>query len=147
MGGVDPKGEQYHMIIDLSNVPHSLRTKIDEIFRKDYDLKIAKAIERQKRSAHAIRNKQPRSVDGIGEQTMSIDPVLDSAWRAVRGRDVWEDLDFKKWFLARNEEMRVKASGTKMQVGYLPPDAVRTIDRLIRPTVSNRRFLRVYQTT
>jgi len=110
------------MIVDLSEVPHEIRTKMDEILTGKYSKDLQAAVDRQKRIAQEFHNNKPRSIDGIGGQDMALDPFIDAHCKLARGGNVWEDSDYKKWFLKKNPESRVKSGGTKMQVGYQRPD-------------------------
>ena len=39
------------------------------------------------------------------------------------GETCWQDPDFTPWLLKRNEDMRVRQTGTKIQVGWTPGQA------------------------
>lgn len=106
------------MEVDLSNLDMPTRNKVDEIFRRDFDLKVLKAIRRQ--TAVAARNylRRPRARDGFGEKTFEIDAFIDAIWRNHYGPTYSEDLDLLKFLSRRNPEIAVRARGTRIQVGY-----------------------------
>jgi len=107
------------MEIDLSNLDQKTRGTVDEIFRKDFDLKVLKAIKRQ--TAVAARNylKRPRAQDGFGERTLEIDAFIDAIWRNHYGPGYSEDKDLMKFLTRRNPEIKVQSRGTKIQVGWM----------------------------
>lgn len=115
------------MLIDLSQLPQELRDKVDEMYKLDWELQRAKAVQEEKRLANFWHSNRPRSSDGIGEQVMVLHPFVDAAWRRARGPDCWADKDFKKWFLKNSPETRVRATGTKTMVGYISPSVPRTL--------------------
>jgi len=109
------------MIVDLSQLPEKVRHTLDEMYKLDWEIKRAKAIQEEKCLAKFWHANRPRSSDGIGEQTMCVHPFVDAAWRRARGPDVWADKDFREWFLRNSPESRVRATGTKTMVGYQRP--------------------------
>jgi hypothetical protein len=112
------------MEIDLSHLDGATARKLDEIFRRDYELKILKAIRRQTRLA-ALNCQGERSRDGFGRRRFEVDAVIDAHWRQCYGHDYSEDADLMKFLTKRNPEIAVKTGGTKIQVGYAPGSASR----------------------
>lgn len=107
------------MLIDLSGVPHHLRTAIDKVLREDEQRSLDAAIKRQREAAAEFhRLGKARAIDGLGPQTMHVDPVIAEHWRQRRGVDIWQDDDFCRWFRKMNPETRVESGGTRIQVGY-----------------------------
>lgn len=106
------------MEIDLSRLDGRTRSKVDDIFRRDFDLKVLKAIERQTRIAARNHLHRPRAKDGFGERTLEIDATVDGIWRQFYGHGYSEDKDLVKFLVKRNPEIAVKSRGTKIQVGY-----------------------------
>jgi len=108
------------MEVDLSNLDLNTRRKVDEIFRRDFDLKVFKAIKRQ--TAIAARNElsRPRSRDGVGSRTHEVDAFIDSLWRQLYGHDYSANEDLVKFLTRRNPEIRVRSTGGKIQAGYTP---------------------------
>lgn len=43
------------------------------------------------------------------------------------GERCWQDPDFTPWLLKKNEDMRVRQSATKIQVGWTAPTATKTL--------------------
>lgn len=89
---------------------------MDEIFRKDADLRILKAIERQTRTAQARRDAVRWDDDMVPQH--EIDPVIDAHWRRFYGHNYTENADLMRFLVRRNPEIFVKARSGKIQVGY-----------------------------
>lgn len=104
------------MIVDLSEVPQAVRSKMDEVVRRDYDLAVLKAIERQKRAAAARHRNPPRWRDGFGEMRLSLDPVFDVMYRHAWGHRWTEDEERVKWVLKHCPEARVRCVSGKVMV-------------------------------
>lgn len=115
------------MIVDLSALPIELRRQVDDICRRDYDLQVMKALDRQKRVAAYFHRNRPRAINDLGEQTMAIDPVFDAMWARARGADWKDDQDFMKWFMnhPENQDCRVRSTGSKTMIGWRPPERSR----------------------
>jgi len=124
----------YRMEIDLSNLPAALRQKMDDIFRRDFDLKVLKAIERQQRIAQQRRDKA--HWHGELKPEFEIDPFVDSIWRQFYGHNYTENPDLMKFLAKRNEEIALRARSRKIQVGFTgtrsAPCAVRKVKRGVR---------------
>jgi hypothetical protein len=108
------------MEIDLSNLDAATRNKMDDIFRRDFDLQVMKAIERQTAAAAHHYLHRPRAQDGFGEKTMVVDPFIDALWRRCYGHNYTQDTDLLKFLKKRNPEIAVRSQGTRIQVGYAP---------------------------
>ena len=130
------------MLVDLSAVPHGVRMKMMEILQRDFDLKAKKAIEEQRRIAAEFHRNRPRSMNGIGEQTMALHPFIDSYWRRKRGNDTWADKDWTDWMRKKNPEINVKSTGTKIMAGYRAPE--RKPEPGIVIVSGNRRWTKSY---
>jgi hypothetical protein len=120
------------MEVDFSRLDPKTRGTVDEIFRRDFDLKVYKAIRRQQRVAARNYLHRPRARDGFGERTIEVDAYIDALWRNVYGHSYSEDLDLVRFLVKRNPEIKVQSLGTKVQVGYAP---------------TTTRFSKRYQTT
>lgn len=110
------------MEIDLSNLDRATATKVDGIFRRDFDLKVFKAIRRQ--TAIAARNElnRPLAKEGFGPRTIETDAMVDSIWRQFYGHNYSENKDLMKFLARRNPEIRVRSLGSRIQSGYMPGD-------------------------
>jgi hypothetical protein len=108
------------MEVDFSRLDAKTRGAVDSIFRRDFDLKVLKAIKRQTMVAARNHLHRPRARDGFGERTIEIDAYIDALWRNVYGRSYTEDQDLLKFLMKRNPEIKVQSLGTKVQVGYAP---------------------------
>lgn len=133
--------------LDLSEVPQEVRKRLDERMRGEFRREAFEALENQKRIGAFYGANRPRSIDGIGEQTMALDPFIDWYWRLKRGPDVWEDPDFVRWFKREHEEVRVRSMGTKAMVGYqLPFEPHRDSARRVEYTEpGTKRFTKIYR--
>lgn len=108
------------MEIDLSNLSAGTRTKMDEIFRRDFDLKILQAVRRQTMVAERNHLNRPRAQEGFGERTIEIDAYIDALWRNYYGHSYTHDSDLMKFLMKRNPEIKVRSRGSRIQVGYAP---------------------------
>jgi hypothetical protein len=124
------------MLIDLSQVPHGIRTKMDKILRDEYAAKSVQAQIRQRRAAKFLHDNRPRSIDGLGEQTMVLDPHIADNQSLARGVNWRQDEDYVRWYQKQNPETRVRSTGTKTQVGYTG-----------KPEPAKRRLIKTYTWT
>jgi len=106
------------MEVDLSGLDFATRTKVDEIFRRDFDLQVLEAIKRQTAVAAHNHLHRPMAQDGFGERTLEIDAFIDALWRTQYGWNYTEDEDLVKFLCKRNPEITVRSRGTKVMVGY-----------------------------
>jgi len=113
------------MEIDLSQLSQGTRAKVDEIFRRDFDLKVLKAVRRQTRAAAVNHLCRPRAKEGFGERTFEIDAYIDALWRNFYGKSYTEDKDLMRFLAKRNPEIRVRSLGTRIQVGWAPGEKSR----------------------
>ena len=92
---------------------------------------IVKRLQREDQARYAIgvieqaRLKQVQDAAGIGSYKSEIGPpqmvMSQDQWqRAMQryGQYIFMDPDFVPWLLKKNEDMRVKRIGTKVQVGW-----------------------------
>lgn len=106
------------MEIDLSQLDRKTAEKVDDIFRRDFDLKVLKAIERQTKIAARNHLFRPRATDGFGERTVMVDATIDALWRQFYGNHYSEDRELMRFLLKRNPEIGVRSLGSRIQVGY-----------------------------
>ena len=71
---------------------------------------------RQARAARLLQEGR-KSVDGLGAPVAEIDMEAYVAWQR-KYPGCWKDKQFLREFLRDNEACRVKAKGTRTQVGY-----------------------------
>ena len=107
------------MEIDLSHLPAATRSAMDEIFRKDFDLKVLQAIRRQTATAAAQRDRV-RWHDQMLPRYV-IDPMVDKLWRHYYGHNYTESADLMRFLAARNPEILLQARSPKTRVGYVGP--------------------------
>lgn len=105
------------MEIDLEQIAPAVRQRMDELFRKDYDLSVLKAIARQTATAKARQNGVGWRSD-LGPQTSEIDTFIDSIWSQEYGHNYRENADLMRFLKRRNPEIDIKARPGKTQVGY-----------------------------
>ena len=106
------------MEVDLSRLPAAVQKAMDNIFRKDADLKILKAIQRQTHIAKLMRLNPHRWKDDFGPQQLIVDPVIDDFFTAQYGPAWKEDKNLVKWLLGRNPEMAGQSVAGRTRVGY-----------------------------
>ena len=111
--------------VDLSALPAGVRKRMHEILSDQNAMEIVKAKIRQRQIAQFHHQNRPRAMDGIGPKVMAVDPYFVSYWRMKQGADCWDDPDFVKWLAREEEAVRVRAGGTKTQVGYSGPGPAR----------------------
>jgi hypothetical protein len=103
--------------VDLTELPRHLREAIRTNAVREEEVQFQLARIRQTKIAKWFHDHKPRSIDGVGEQTMAIDPFF-ARYLELTGVDFWGDPDVKKWLDKRHPEFRVKSGGTRTQVGY-----------------------------
>ena len=115
----------------LAGVDVKTRLEIVEILNDMHQREMIEAEIRQEEIARANHQRGPRRVvDGIGEQTMSIDPAIYWAHR-IRNNRSWSDKDWTRWLLRRNPEFRVKNAPSKTRIGptrFTPPPFILSRD-------------------
>lgn len=104
------------LTVDLSRLPADVRAKVDEIVRQDWDLRVVKAIEEQKRAAAHFHSNPRRAREGLGPQTMAIHPTLYQMWSAARGPETWNDPDWVEYFRKHSPECGVPEHTGRIQV-------------------------------
>jgi hypothetical protein len=116
--------------VDLSNVPGEVREEMRRIWQDEHHAAVHRALARQEVLARFYHEHPPAWSDGIGPQTMAIDPVLLNCWRMMLGEET-DDEECMKWLAKKQGGVMVKAVSPKTQVGYSAPP-------------SNRKFRKVY---
>lgn len=108
------------MIVDVSQLPKAVVEGMNQIFRRRDDMDTVRARKEQAEVAALRRSIGQRAVDGLGPQRMAVHPLAYWSWVRARGRDCWDDPDFRKWYEKHpdNEDQRVKADRVKPGVGY-----------------------------
>ena len=101
----------------LDDLPGELRIAVIKEFQKGIQKDWVKAGIDQKRIAKDSQ-RDIRSIDGIGRLRMRIDPTLYHAWGTRLGYDCWRDGQFLREVERDNPEVRVKSTGTRLQVGF-----------------------------
>lgn len=107
--------------IDMSALPPG----VVEEFRKGRvareALAICKAPRAQDLQARHAAEAQWKSMDGLGRPRMVIDTTAYHYWGRRLGYDCWRDKQFLAEFERDNPAVRIKAAGTRIQVGYHGP--------------------------
>ena len=109
------------MEVDFSKLDLATAQRVDEVIRRDYNEKLVRAAERQRRVAFLNHLHRPLAKDGFGGRTLMIDPVFDAFWRECYGKHYTHDEELVKFLVKRNPEIGVNSRGTKaIHVGWLP---------------------------
>jgi hypothetical protein len=101
----------------LDDLPGELRIAVIKEFQRGIHKDWVKAGIDQKRIAKDSQ-RETKSIDGIGRLRMRIDPTLYHAWGTRLGYDCWRDGQFLREVERDNPEVRVKSTGTRLQVGF-----------------------------
>jgi hypothetical protein len=91
-------------------------------------------IQRRQRRIARVLGENRKSVDGLGAPTAEIDMESYIAWQR-RYPGCWKDKQFVREFLRDNEACRVKAKGTRTQVGFgtgIEPVSARSSGRVVK---------------
>lgn len=104
----------------LDNVPGQLREAVVKELATGYHREMVNAEVQQKRIQGSNRQNEFRSIEGIGQLRMRVDPTLYHHWGQKIGYDCWKDNQFLKEVERDNPEVRVKCGGTRLQFGYAP---------------------------
>lgn len=109
------------MEVDFSRLDLATATKVDQLLRHEYNERLVRAANRQRRIACLNQLHRPYAKDGFGERTFMIDPVFDAYWRECYGKHYSHDEDLMAFLKKRNPEIGVQSRGTKaIQVGWMP---------------------------
>ena len=110
--------------IDLSQLdPETAEEFLNCRHNKDV-LACMKAFEDQTATAQAMQRtglNERRSMDGLGAPIAEIDATAYHYWGRRLTYDCWRDKGFMREFLRDNPAARVRAHGTKTQVGFTAP--------------------------
>ena len=107
------------MIVNLEALPPDVSAEFAKLVRHEYVDKAQRAMREQRAIADHYDRNRPRSTDGLGGQTMALHPFLH--WEAAQHFQDgnWStDPDKVKWYLKHNPAAKVRATGTRIQVGY-----------------------------
>lgn len=111
------------MEVDFSELAKAgLAERVDEVLRHDFNAQVWAAAERQRRLAARYHLHRPAAQEGLGEQTLVIDPVFDAYWRQCYGHNYTDDKDLVKFLVKRNPEIGVRSRGTKVMAGWRAPE-------------------------
>lgn len=118
MGFPAPRGLKRMFAVDLTELPLNLRRRMHQVLTDRNAFELVQAKIRQQKIAQFYHQNRPRSLEAIGGLETAIDPYWVQYFRMKYGEDIWEDPNFRDWLKKRFEEIRVKHSGTKLQIGY-----------------------------
>ena len=102
----------------LDDLPGDLRSQVVNEFKTGYRKEWVNAGIQQKKIAKQTSINDFKSVDGIGRLRMRVDPTLYHYWGHKLGYGCWKDSQFLKEVERDNPEVRVKSTGTRLQVGF-----------------------------
>ena len=105
--------------MDLSQLPRSSRQRIHEVQQNARAVSMAQARLRQAEIAKHYRNHRPRAIEGIGGETLALDPFWWAYYLQEHNIAPGEDRELAQWLLKRRAEWcKVRHSGTRLQVGH-----------------------------
>ena len=102
----------------LDDLPGDLRTQVVNEFKSGYRKEWVNAGIQQQKIAKQTSINDFKSVDGIGRLRMRVDPTLYHYWGHKLGYGCWKDSQFLREVERDNPEVRVKSTGTRLQVGF-----------------------------
>lgn len=106
-------------ICDFSRLDAPTRRAVDKLLRNERLAAMHLARARQRCIARDYRDNPPKAIDGVGEQSIAIDPFWWKYYREENKLAPGEDVDLVKWLKKRRAEWCVvKNRPVKMQVGY-----------------------------
>lgn len=91
-----------------------LYREVEKELRLGFELQRHMAFARQRKIAEANHRNPRRLMDGLGQVTMSIDPVLRGIIEHEYGRGCFKDKSFVRELLRDNEMLRVKSEKRPM---------------------------------
>ena len=107
--------------LDTSEMPEEFVHELAECRHNRDVLACLQAFDAQNQLAASLQQAQlreRRSVDGVGAPIAEITPDAYHYWGLREGYDCWRDKGFMREFLRDNPAARLKAAGTKTQVGF-----------------------------
>ena len=102
----------------LEEVEPALKKAIIEELKNAYRMEMVQSGINHRKIAKFNYNNEARSIDGVGELKMRVDPTHFHYYGAKYGYDCWRDEGFIKDVGKVHPELKVKCGGTKMQFGY-----------------------------
>ena len=102
----------------LDDLPGDLRNQVVNEFKTGYRKEWVNAGIQQQKIAKQTSINDFKSVDGIGRLRMRVDPTLYHYWGHKLGYGCWKDSQFLREVERDNPEVRVKSTGTRLQVGF-----------------------------
>ena len=116
----------------------ALLKELEAVVKSEHMAKRALMPRRKAEAArHLAQNRS--SIDGFGSPTSEIPLESYIYWQRAKP-GCWKDKQFVREYLRDNPECRVKAAGTRLQVGYGSERA----GIVVRDGERNRRFTKVY---
>jgi len=102
----------------LDDLPGDLRNQVVNEFKTGYRKEWVNAGIQQQKIAKQTSINDFKSVDGIGRLRMRVDPTLYHYWGHKLGYGCWKASQFLREVERDNPEVRVKSTGTRLQVGF-----------------------------
>lgn len=141
------------LTVDLTQLSLRDREQIDQVCRSETAAAIVRAKARQRLAMAEMRANPPQAIEGLGGQTMAIDPVVWAALRRLYRPQPGEDGEFWDWCKRKwPEYFHVRHRPTRTMVGPTSHIPMRTpIGRVVvgYGSVSserNVRFRKAYAT-
>jgi hypothetical protein len=104
----------------------ALVAALNQIFTSARHVGAVQARVRQVQAAAALGTGR-RSLEGLGRPRLELDPVVYHYWGQRLGYECWRDAQFVREFERDNPEVRVRATGTRVQSGYRGPVRERVV--------------------
>lgn len=103
----------------LDEIPSETADAAKAAIFENWNAKAESAMDRQREIAKQNASENFKSVNGIGEMVLSVDPQIYHFWNwKVPG--CWRDSDFIRWFKRNFPECVVKCGGTGKSMFLMP---------------------------
>ena len=104
--------------VDISACGGEFAKALTDEFKSGHRRELVMARMNQDVAAREERGVTRRSVEGLGRPRMQITGEAFHYWGQRLGYECWSDNQFKNEFERDNPEVRMKATGTRIQSGY-----------------------------
>lgn len=94
-----------------------LIAELDKFVRDEHMAERVLAETRQRKIAAEL-GQDRKSINGLGRPRLEVDDYVYHIWGQKLGYHCWKDPQFLREFERDNPHARVKAGGTKLQIGY-----------------------------
>ena len=102
----------------INSLSDGQRHNVTEILRQRVFNQAQEARAQAKQIAMDSNSKEYRYCEGLGELKMRVPTMAKVYWSNREGEECWNDKKFKKDFLQKNPECRVKTRSGKIMEGF-----------------------------